>query len=98
MYGCKPPYIQFLTKIRKRRQPLFLAQSRNAEQGEFVEADAFGHGKLARQFPLILCHAELVMNPLPFGFALVTTEREFLILVLRIFSKGGESSIFRFRH
>ena len=38
----------FLTKIGKRRQPLFLAKSRDTEQGEFVEADAFGHGELAR--------------------------------------------------
>jgi len=93
MYRCKHPYIRFLAKIGKRRQPLFLAKSRDTEQGEFVEADAFGHGELARQFPLILCHAQLVMNPLPFGFTLVTAEREFLLLVLRIIGKGSKSGM-----
>jgi hypothetical protein len=42
------------------------------------------------QLPLVVRHAELVMDPLALAFGLVAAARGFLLFVLRIFGEGGE--------
>src|SRR5215510_15142896 len=85
-------------KIGEAGQSFLFAKLRDAEQGESVQADAFGSGELMGQLPLVVRHAELVMDPLALAFGLVAAARGFLLSVLRIFSEGGEASVFRLRH